>query len=259
MDAFFEALGAGRYVAGVVTGGPWDPEMQHGGPISALVARALSDAEVVPGQQLARVSFELLRPIPVAPITITTRVSRGGKRVSLADAVVTSDDGTELMLARAWRIQPTPIELERSDDAARMPPPDDAVASRAAFGGLEPPFMRATEVRFVHGHFAEPGPGAAWFRLRASLVAGTAWRPTDPLFVAADCGNGISGVLDFQRYVYINPDLTVHLSRLPVGEWVGLDAVTSVTPSGVSIATGRLHDETGALGRTAQTLYVDAR
>lgn len=259
MDTFFEHDRGDRYVAGPMTGGPWDPRMQHGGPVSALLARIVDDIEQIPGQRLARVSFELLRPVPIGPMRITGTVVRSGKKVSLVDAILTDDEGGELMRARAWRLQPSPIELEETPAPGTMPPPDGLVPIDHAFGGTVPGFMHGVEVRFTQSSFTELGPGAAWFRLRKPLVAGTAARATDVVFVAADCGNGISGILDFRRYVFVNPDLTVHLSRLPDGEWVGLDAETTIVPNGISIAAGILQDARGRLGRTAQSLFVEGR
>jgi hypothetical protein len=258
-EAFFEPLGDGRYLAGAFTGGPWDPRMQHGGPVSALLARELTDVEPVTGQVLGRVTLELLRPVPIGPLRIEARVARPGKKVSLVDAVLAGDDDRELMLARAWRLQPTPLELTSTVHAPTMPPPEQLVPADRFAGDDVPGFMRGVEVRFARGHFSEPGPGAAWFRLRAPLVAGTPWRSTDPVFIAADCGNGISRMLDFTRYVFVNPDLTVNLSRNPDDEWVGLDAETTVTPGGITVASGRIQDARGILGRSIQTLYVDAR
>ena len=259
MDAFFEPAGDGRYFAGPFTGGPWDPRMQHGGPVSALLARALTDHEPVDGQQLARVSFELLRPVPIGPMRISTRTGRAGRKVSLVDAVLTDDDGSELILARAWRLQPTPPSVSSTLGPSSMPPASSVEPADRGFEDRIPGFMRGVEVRFTSGHFSEQGPGAAWFRLRVPLVEGTPMRATDPVCIAADCGNGISGVLDFTRYVYINPDLTVHLARLPDAEWVGLEAETVVSPDGISVATGRLQDARGQLGRTIQTLFVAER
>ena len=69
--------------------------------------------------------------------------------------------------------------------------------------------------------------------------------------VAADSGNGVSATLDLERYIFINVDLTVHLHRLPQGEWVGLDAVTLPEPEGVGLADSVLHDERGPIGRGA--------
>jgi hypothetical protein len=66
-------------------------------------------------------------------------------------------------------------------------------------------------------------------------------------------------VLDFDRYVFINTDLTVHLVRYPAGEWVCLEAVTSIDSTGIGLADTALHDEQGRIGRSAQSLFVSAR
>ena len=65
--------------------------------------------------------------------------------------------------------------------------------------------------------------------------------------------------LDWRRYVFINVDLTVHLQRLPEGEWVCLDAVTLPEPSGVGLSDTLLCDERGRIGRALQTLLVGER
>ncbi len=79
------------------------------------------------------------------------------------------------------------------------------------------------------------------------------------VLVAADCGNGVSATLDFRRYLFINPDLSVHLHRHPVGEWVCLDAETAVEPTGCGLAVSTLSDEHGPIGRGLQSLFVAAR
>ena len=79
------------------------------------------------------------------------------------------------------------------------------------------------------------------------------------MLVAADSGNGVSATLDYHRYVFINTDLTVHLMRMPAGEWVLLDAVTYPEPNGVGLADTALFDERGRIGRASQTLLVRER
>ena len=78
------------------------------------------------------------------------------------------------------------------------------------------------------------------------------------MLVAADSGNGLSAELDIGWY-FINPELTVHLHREPVGEWVCVDAATTVTPGGAGLATTTLSDEAGPVGVGAQSLLVGPR
>ncbi|HET7507649.1 MAG TPA: hypothetical protein VFJ53_04765, partial [Solirubrobacterales bacterium] len=77
--------------------------------------------------------------------------------------------------------------------------------------------------------------------------------------IAADVGNGISAALDFRRFLFINVDLTVHLERMPKGEWIGVDAATLPRASGIGTAESTLFDENARLGRALQTLLIAER
>ena len=115
------------------------------------------------------------------------------------------------------------------------------------------------EYRFLSGAFLEPGPATAWMRMRQPLVAGEQPTQLQRVLTAADTGNGISATLDFNRFVFINVDLTVHLQRMPVGEWICLDAVTIPEREGVGISDTALYDERGPIGRADQTLLIAER
>jgi hypothetical protein len=115
------------------------------------------------------------------------------------------------------------------------------------------------EIRFVSGAFTELGPASAWLRMREPLVEGEEPTPLQRLLIAADVGNGISGAVDFRRFVFVNVDLTVQIERLPEGEWVCVDALTLPRPSGIATAESVLGDERGRIGRALQSLVVAAR
>ena len=71
MDAIFRING-NRVVTSPNAAGPWDARMQHGSAPAALVVWA---AEAVPTpvpMQIARVTLDLMRPVPVAPLSIET-------------------------------------------------------------------------------------------------------------------------------------------------------------------------------------------
>jgi hypothetical protein len=117
----------------------------------------------------------------------------------------------------------------------------------------------AMELRIAKGHFDEPGPATAWFRLTMPLVAGEEPSPAQRAVAAADFGNGISSELRFEEHLFVNTDLTVHFSREPVGEWIAVEAVTDHGPDGTAMAASALHDVEGPVGRAAQSLFVDTR
>ncbi|MEP6623651.1 MAG: thioesterase family protein, partial [Acidimicrobiia bacterium] len=236
------------------------PGHTHGGPPSALITRAVEHHEPDPGLALSRIVFDLVRPVPLAPLRVTTSTARPGQRVQIVEACLTSADGVDLVRARALRVRRTPDTV--SSQAPPIEPlgfvgPADA-APDAREGPFRPGITRGMELRAAVGTFDAPGPATYWFRLRVPLVDGEEPTPAQRAVMAADFGNGISQVLD-QRYVFINPDLIVHLEREPVGEWIALAATTRIVPGAGAVAAGVLHDERGRFGQSEQSLYIAAR
>jgi Thioesterase-like superfamily len=242
------------------TRGPWDPNAQHAGPPAALVARAIEALEPADEWQVARFTLEILRPMALTPLRVEARVVRPGRRVQLAEGSLLDERG-EVARASAWRIRRSD-ELVPAAGEERPPfgPPGDAAAAPT----FDPPwegdsYFTAMEWRVARGAFFEPGPAAVWMRARIPLVEGEQDSPLTRVLVVADSGNGISSVSSPLDYLFINTELTVHLFRLPVGEWVCLDAVSRSDPSGIGIAESVLWDEDGRLGRGNQALLVSPR
>jgi hypothetical protein len=252
-DAFYRPDG-GRLIAGELTRGPWDAGSQHAGPPSALLARALENCEPRDGARIARVTVEILAPIPIAPLTVSARVVRPGRSVELLEATLASAEG-DVMRASAWRVTASDVEVAQGDP----PPPGPEGGSERDFfpTGDDVGYHTAMDYRFVRGGFLEPGPAMVWMRMRGPLVEGEETSALERLMVVADVGNGISAVLDWREYLFINTELTVHLLRPPVGDWIGVDAVTHV--DGVGLAESVLWDESGRVGRGAQTLLMRKR
>ncbi len=176
-------------------------------------------------------------------------------------------DETEVLRASAWRLAPTPAELTDVPVPAspELSPPDAGAV--VAFSGLPwTTFGDAVEAREATGAGAgrggaltTTGPRTLWFRLRVPLVAGEDTSPLCRAAALADFGNGISAVVDYERYTFINPDLNVFVHRPPEGEWVALAAATWLEPGAGAIAESALADERGRFGRAVQTLYVAPR
>ena len=126
-------------------------------------------------------------------------------------------------------------------------------------GDYEALHNTGVEHRFVRGGLDEAGPATDWIRLRLPLVDGEETAPLERVAVAADFGNGISRIIDFEQLLFINPDLTIYLHRLPVGDWVCLDASTRIEPHGIGLAVSDLYDERGPIGHALQSLLIDRR
>jgi hypothetical protein len=192
----------------------------------------------------------------VGEVMASTRVARPGRSVELLEASLEAG-GREVVRASAWRVLKAPETAPARPPDYEPPPLPDAEAPMP--DQLESGYLRAVEWRPVRGGFLEPGPAAAWTRLRHPVVAGEQPTGLQRVLAVADSGNGISGVLDMREWWFINPELTVHLEREPRGEWICLDAATSIQPGGAGLATSILSDSSGPVGRGAQTLYVAPR
>jgi hypothetical protein len=257
-DAFYLPDGD-AFVATELTRGPWQGDMQHAGPPAALIGRAVENTQNGEGKRVARITYEILQPVPITTVEVTTRVVRPGRRVDLIEATLTAD-GEPLILARAWRMLIEKATLPTGTRSTAPLAPPSAGQARPFFEtGYDVGYHTAMDVRFVRGEFRELGPAAAWMRMRVGLIAGEEPSPLVRVLVAADTGNGISAVLDHQTHVFVNTDLTVHLHRLPRDLWVRLDAETTIDADGIGLATSTLSDEDGTIGRALQTLYVRAR
>jgi hypothetical protein len=258
LDAFFEPDGD-RFVPSELTRGPWDPEAQHAGPPSALLGRAIERCGEPEGLQVGRVTFEILGPVPLEPLAVEARIVRPGRSVELVEGTLSGPDG-EVMRARGWRLRTRAVEL---DPPPQPEPPRHGPEAGEPGGffdtGQEVGYHTAVEYRFIEGSFIEPGPALVWMRALHPLVAGEEPSPLQQVLVVADSGNGVSGALDYRRFLFINTDLSVHLQRLPVDEWVCLEARTFPDPEGVGVADTALWDRRGRIGRSAQTLLVRAR
>jgi hypothetical protein len=240
--------------------GPWDPAAMHGGAPVALAARAIEGLSTPVPMRCARLSCEFAGAVPLAPVTVTARVVRAGKRLGFAEAEVLAGD-VAVLRARATLLRAGAVDLPatEAEEPAFAGPGDSRPARWTGSGADEEGFHRtAMELRFARGDWGL-GPGVAWFRLRRPLVAGEVPTPLQRAVAAADFGNGVSRVLDFASHLFVNTDLTVHLHREPAGEWVALDARTDLDPAGLGQAASVLHDERGRLGVAAQSLFVEAR
>jgi hypothetical protein len=255
-EAFFLPLGDDRWSATVHTTGPWDPRFQHGGPPAALLARAVEGCAPRDDVLVARLTVEILGPVPVGEVEVRARVLRPGRSVELVEAVL-SAGGRDAARAAAWRVKRTEQPGVPSRDPAPPPRPEEALQMPA--GGWVDGYLSAVDWRFAEGRFDVPGPATVWTRLRHPLVPGEEPSPLQRVLAVADSGNGLSSELDLTAWHFINPELTVHLHREAVGEWVCVAAQTVISPGGTGLATTRLADEHGPIGVGAQSLLVAPR
>jgi hypothetical protein len=253
-SAFYEPLGGERFSATRHTRGPWDPGHQHAGPPAALLGRALERCEPRDGMLLARLTFEILKPIPVAEVEVETRIIRPGRSVELLEGELRSE-GATIMTVRAWRLLAAPAPTV--NDTRPPPRPDEATPPPPRLEGFG--YGEAVELRFAAGGWDIAGPATVWSRLRVGVVAGEEPTGLQRVLAVADSGNGVSAVLPMDEWLFINPELTVHVRRPPRGEWICLDAETTISHGGAAVARSTLSDDFGVVALGAQALLVAPR
>ena len=255
-DSFYVPLGDGRWRATAHTTGPWDAGAQHGGPPSALLGRSMQRCQPREEMIIARFTCEILRAIPVGEISVVARVARPGRSVELLEATA-SAGGREVARASAWRVLKTgDVSVESRLPAPAGLPDGTPTRPHADWGDG---YLSAIEWRGVRGSFSAPGPATVWTRMRYPLVPDEEPSPLERVLAIADSGNGVSWELDIARWHFINPELTVHLHREAVGEWICLDAQTAIAAAGAGLATSVLSDLDGPVGVGAQSLLVAPR
>lgn len=259
-DALYEPDGD-AFVGTPLTEGGWSPDAQSGGAVLALLGHVIEDVPTLMPMSLSRLTVDLVRPVPIGrPLRIEPMVVREGKKIQVVDLRVFTEDADHVR-ARVLRIRDADVDgtdvpesSTDADPARHMPPPAD-LDPADDLPGL-PAFLR-TALDFRRTDSARHDVNGIWTRLRVAVVAGEPVRATSRVAVPMDVVNLI-GIRDLRGFTGINPDVSAHVVRPPVGDWVGLVGETVFAPDvghGVSAAT--LSDEQGVLGITSTSQLLD--
>jgi hypothetical protein len=240
--------------------GPWSKSALHGGAVSALLAGQLS----IPDRTLARLTVELLEPVPLAPLTLDIGEPSGGKRVQRQEAAL-SCDGRTVAIGRSVTIRQSDLQLPAAAlaqstpfDPAAAPKLDHPRSHAAAVVGWAYFDSMSVAVEVM------PVPGVTgvhqWIRLLLPVVEGTPIRGVELAAVAADGAQLAAGYrLPYRDWTFLNSEVTMHLSREPVGQWVAIhsDAVVQKTGAGFNVA--EIYDCCGRLGQSASAIVIQPR
>ena len=257
-EAFFIPAGDSRFDPTGNLPGPWHPGMMHGGPPSALMVHSIFEfaaGEAVPPDPLmTRLAVEFIRPVPVETVEISCEMVRTGKKVALVDATMTAS-GAEVMRARAWlsRTEETPVP-----ETGQVPAPSEVPLESIDPEGWSNGYLQAVEWGWVDGKFEEPGPATVWAKPKFPLVEGRETRPEELVALVVDSGSGISAVANPRELIFVNVDLTIHMTRRLEGDSLWMRSETILDPAGTGLATTVIGDGSGQVGVAAQSLFVAA-
>ena len=80
-----------------LTRGPWDASSQHAGPPAALIGREIERCRGIgerpEDRHVGRVTYEILAPVPIAPLRVSAEVTRPGRRVDMVESTLATADG----------------------------------------------------------------------------------------------------------------------------------------------------------------------
>ncbi|WIV42462.1 MULTISPECIES: thioesterase family protein [Glutamicibacter] len=256
-DFYFEALGDGRYRSSWHSQGAWNPHEQHMAPASGILAYALENFQPRADMRIARISYEIHGLIHAGEFEISTRMVRPGRTIELIEAEMTAKGRTSIV-ARAWRVIQSDTSAVAGIEDKEIPGPDACsvrdISEKWPGGYIKSIEMRANDE-------LRPGRGFAWLRTPYVLVDTGDATALSSLVGMIDTANGVVPRVDPGEgtWIYPNVDLQIHMYRMPVGEWLGLDVQQSFGTDGIGLTSTVLHDETGPFGRAEQILTVRSR
>ncbi len=261
-DAFYLADGDG-FIATLCTQGGWHPRHQHGGPVQALLARAIERLPSLVPMQVARLTHDLFRPVPIGPrLSVDASILREGKRIQVAEAVLRVGE-VEHARCRAIRLREEDLSGTSGlgpntvDDNVALPDPDGLDGLPFGDAKVRPGFLDGIDLRRFPRPDGPEGVWGYWVRLLVPLLADEVTTPLQTLSVAGDFANMIGATFDATKISAINPDLNVHLLRPPRGEWLAVMGdwrAGAATGIGVSTATIRDRDGVCAVAANCQLL-----
>ncbi|WP_446222692.1 acyl-CoA thioesterase domain-containing protein [Nocardia sp. IBHARD005] len=234
----------------------WSPSTLSGPPVCGLMAREVEAGYCSDGFAPARLTVDLHRPVPAVPLTVASELVRDGNRVRAVAIVARADGeivarGSALLLKRST--QP-PGEVWRPDRDRPVPPPN----------------VLATIDEVMH-LFGSDGRGWSanmtehqndtrkrkWVR-NIPVVAG---ERSSPFCYAAMTGEQTSLVTNWgtEGIGFINTDVSITFSRMPVGHDMGLEAESHLSDDGIAAGAAVLYDEQGAFGICTTTALANER
>ncbi|MGH3351740.1 MAG: thioesterase family protein [Nocardioides sp.] len=252
--AYFERTGSSVFRPTEHVGGAWNSDEQHIAPALGLLVHVVEqDRDVRRDDRLVvgRLSYDIWGTVPLAEVETSVRVLRPGRTIELVEATLTHAGRTVVTL-RAWLMQGSDTTAVAGTSLTTMPPPDRVPAwdpTTVWPGG----FIASAQVRREQ---AEPGRALVWARTDVPILDDEPISNVARTAGLLDIINGMTVRADPREVAFPNLDLTAHLVREPVGDWLGFDASVSFGKAGLGVTSSVLHDETGPLGTMSQALTI---
>lgn len=235
--------------------GAWQDDELHMAAVSGLVANEQEVFEPRDNFLPVRTSFDILGKLHAGDMKVVTENIRPGRTIELIQSTVYAQ-GRAVLVGRTWRVIST--DTTAAELIADQPmTPIDQCKDNPEFNDRWPGgYVASIQSKTAPDH--GPAHGRAWITTPYDVIEGETPSPWIKMLSVIDAANGIAPAREpFKDGVsFANVDLTIHLYRKPVGNWVGLSTSQSLAGSGAGLTSSYLHDVEGPVGRAEQALTV---
>jgi len=242
---------------------PWGPVTIHGGASAGLTASLMEEQFPSASMQLARLTVDLFRPVPMAPLEPRSRIIRDGKRIKVLEVSLFHED-KEICRSNALIVEKQDVVLPTHAQLPELPPGKiiDAFAQDEVIGINA--INTAAGVEYPPGlHTLIPlkpiflnlgvGRGCSWVRLPLNVREGVKNSPLVSVATLSDFSNGFAQLYLSPDQGFINADITLNLHRMPVDDWIAIDAHARAQSNGIAMVEAVLYDQYGMIGRVSQS------
>lgn len=232
---------------------PWNPHATNGISIAGLLMHLAEQVETPAPMTPVHATIDILRAVPFGPCTTRAEVTRPGKKMQMVETSLLTNGET---VARARVLRAREADSPILDAPIDYPTPEAAEGAPSHFPenhhlGL------VIETRMVAGGTPGANKGAIWARF-GDLAPGIPIQGVVQAAMLSDFGGGLARVVDTSQFSFANLDISVHLARRPVGEWMLVESHCLLQGKGVGVSNMILADRHGQFGRAHQSLFIDA-
>lgn len=225
----------------------WSPDALNGSAMAGLTAHILETECGAPEFRAAKFTLDIFRQAAYAPLHTATTTVRKGRSIRTSDVTVRQGDR---IVARASMVAIRPTE---DPSGARWQPTSESMTlSDSLLASLPQPGILWGSDGHPNGwsstmsEHQNAGRKRLWFD-QPRLFAGTENSPIVRAAMVGELTNTLTSWSD-RGIGFINHDVTILLSRLPLGHIVGIEADNHLSADGIAVGTATMWDNAGRFG-----------
>lgn len=274
-QALYEREAENVYRPTRFAGSPWSRSMQHGGPVLGLFAREVENAAAETGMQVARLTVDLFKAVPMETLVAETRFVRQGKRIAAIESTLRPlDSSAPVSRASSLLLRAKPHDKRCWETPECSPPyPTRTDAPQPDGSRTRSKWPPGFQEHVVGRAGADDTGPYVWLTTKLDLVAGEAISPLQRAAAMTDMTLGSQMRMAARRRaktsakhepptigaLMINADTTSYWERPFIGDWLGMRPSLITERDGIGTAEAVLYDAAGRVGTSTQSALVQGR